>query len=95
MIAGLPRFGLLGFARRMPPPADEWGIAVAGLVSETVTFGQEELAKVPRRELTADFHCVATWTVKGCAGAAYGSRTSTTRWCARAADRSRAPRSPS
>lgn len=59
---GFPRFGLGG-----PPPevpADP-AIAIGGDVVEPVSVAVEDLAHRPRRELTADFHCVSGWSATG------------------------------
>ena len=37
-------------------------IEIGGAVTESVRLPLTELAKLPRRELTADFHCVAGWS---------------------------------
>jgi DMSO/TMAO reductase YedYZ molybdopterin-dependent catalytic subunit len=60
-IEGFPRFGT--HLSQPPPqvPADPV-IEVGGAVEEPVSFRLAELAQLPRRELTADFHCVAGWS---------------------------------
>jgi DMSO/TMAO reductase YedYZ molybdopterin-dependent catalytic subunit len=57
-----PRFGLGG----RPPdvPADPM-IEICGPVVEPVSVAVDQLAQRPRRELTADFHCVSGWTAVG------------------------------
>jgi DMSO/TMAO reductase YedYZ molybdopterin-dependent catalytic subunit len=37
-------------------------IEVRGAVTKAFTFALAELATLPRREITADFHCVAGWS---------------------------------
>jgi DMSO/TMAO reductase YedYZ molybdopterin-dependent catalytic subunit len=37
-------------------------IGISGAVTKSVTLPLAELATLPRRELTADFHCVAGWS---------------------------------
>ena len=60
-IEGFPRFGT---HLHRPPPAVpvEPAIEIGGAVSESFALPLSELARLPRRELTADFHCVAGWT---------------------------------
>ena len=60
-IDGFPRFGT--HLHRRPPavPADP-AIEIGGAVSQPVSVPLADLARLPRRELTADFHCVAGWT---------------------------------
>jgi DMSO/TMAO reductase YedYZ molybdopterin-dependent catalytic subunit len=61
-IDGFPRFGT-HFHR--PPPAipTDPVIEIAGAVAEPFALPLAGLATLPRREITADFHCVAGWTV--------------------------------
>jgi DMSO/TMAO reductase YedYZ molybdopterin-dependent catalytic subunit len=56
-----PRFGT--HLHRPPPeiPADP-AIEIAGAVTEPFSLPLTGLAKLPRCELTADFHCVAGWS---------------------------------
>ncbi len=56
-----PRFGV---DLKRPPPAVPVDpvIEIGGAVTESFTFALVELSSLPRRELTADFHCVAGWT---------------------------------
>ena len=63
-IAGFPRFGT---HLHNPPPAvpAEPAIEIRGAGVETVTVGLRALAGLPRRELVADFHCVAGWSATG------------------------------
>jgi DMSO/TMAO reductase YedYZ molybdopterin-dependent catalytic subunit len=60
-IDGFPRFGT--HLHRPPPaiPADPV-IEIAGAVTEPFSLPLSDLAKLPRREMTADFHCVAGWS---------------------------------
>lgn len=60
-IDGFPRFG--AHLHRPPPavPADP-AIEVGGAVAEPLSVPLAELAALPRRELVADFHCVAGWS---------------------------------
>ena len=63
-IAGFPRFGT---HLHRPPPAVPLDpvIEVAGAVTRTFSVPLSDLATLPRRELTADFHCVAGWSATG------------------------------
>ncbi|MDQ1373064.1 MAG: hypothetical protein QOJ09_402 [Actinomycetota bacterium] len=60
-IDGFPRFGT-HFHR--PPPAvpTDPVIEIGGAVAESFAVSLAELATLPRRELTADLHCVAGWS---------------------------------
>jgi DMSO/TMAO reductase YedYZ molybdopterin-dependent catalytic subunit len=60
-IEGFPRFGT---HLHVPPPADPADpvIEVSGAVAESFSVPLAELETLPRRELTADFHCVAGWS---------------------------------
>lgn len=63
-INGFPRFGthLAGPAPTVP---DQPGIEIAGAVTAPFDLPLPALSKLPRRELTADFHCVAGWSATG------------------------------
>jgi DMSO/TMAO reductase YedYZ molybdopterin-dependent catalytic subunit len=56
-----PRFGLTQFAYRFPKQTRRVHLKVAGDVGESIVVA-EELRDLPRVELTADFHCVTTWS---------------------------------
>ncbi|MEY2449447.1 MAG: hypothetical protein QOH79_2923 [Acidimicrobiaceae bacterium] len=60
-VDGFPRFGT--HLHRPPPavPADP-AIEIGGAVTESFALPLTELATLPRRQLTADFHCVAGWS---------------------------------
>jgi DMSO/TMAO reductase YedYZ molybdopterin-dependent catalytic subunit len=60
-IDGFPRFGT---HLHRPPPAvpTDPVIEISGAVAESFAVPLAELAALPRRELTADFHCVAGWS---------------------------------
>ncbi len=62
----LDRFPRFGTNRGAPPavPAAPV-IEFAGAVDEPRTMTVAELASLPRRELLADFHCVAGWSTRG------------------------------
>lgn len=63
-IEGFPRFGT---HFHHPPPAipREPSIEIGGAVSTPFDVPLRELERLPRREVTADFHCVAGWTATG------------------------------
>ena len=63
-IDGFPRFGT--HLHRPPPvvPTDP-AIKISGAVANPFDFPLIELAALPRRELTTDFHCVAGWSATG------------------------------
>lgn len=60
-IDGFPRFGT--HLHHPPPavPADPV-IEISGAVANPFALPLAQLATLPRRELTADFHCVAGWS---------------------------------
>jgi len=60
-IEGFPRFGT--HLHRPPPPVPvDPVIDISGAVTKPFALPLTELATLPRRELTADFHCVAGWS---------------------------------
>ena len=63
-VDGFPRFGT---HLHHPPPAVPAVpvIEVAGAVAQPFALPVAELAALPRRELVADFHCVAGWSATG------------------------------
>lgn len=63
-VEGFPRFGT---HLHHPPPAvpEDHAIEVQGAVTRAFALPLAELARLPRRELTADFHCVAGWSAIG------------------------------
>jgi DMSO/TMAO reductase YedYZ molybdopterin-dependent catalytic subunit len=63
-IDGFPRFGT---HFHHPPPAvpAQPTLEVGGAVSEPFALALAELKTMPRREVVADFHCVAGWSVTG------------------------------
>lgn len=60
-VDGFPRFGT-HFHRPPPPVPAEPAIEIAGAVTKPITLTAADLADLPRREITADFHCVAGWS---------------------------------
>jgi DMSO/TMAO reductase YedYZ molybdopterin-dependent catalytic subunit len=63
-VDGFPRFGT---HLHRPPPAvpAEPAIEITGAVAERVVVPLAVLGTLQRRELTADFHCVAGWSATG------------------------------
>jgi DMSO/TMAO reductase YedYZ molybdopterin-dependent catalytic subunit len=60
-VAGFPRFGT--HLHRPPPPVPaEPVIAVGGALAEPLVVPISALETLPRRQLRADFHCVAGWS---------------------------------
>jgi DMSO/TMAO reductase YedYZ molybdopterin-dependent catalytic subunit len=63
-VEGFPRFGT--HLHHPPPPVPAIPvIEVVGAVTSAVTLPLAELARLPRRETTADLHCVAGWSAVG------------------------------
>jgi DMSO/TMAO reductase YedYZ molybdopterin-dependent catalytic subunit len=60
-VEGFPRFGT-HLHRPAPAIPDDHAIEVSGAVAEAFALPLAELARLPRREVTADFHCVAGWS---------------------------------
>lgn len=60
-VDGFPRFGT---HLHHPPPEIPVNpvLAVCGELNEPLAVAVAKLASLPRRELTADFHCVAGWS---------------------------------
>ncbi|HCA88076.1 MAG TPA: reductase [Streptomyces sp.] len=63
-VEGFPRFGT--HLHRPPPPVSaDPVIEIGGALTEPITLSVTDLAKLPRRDLAADFHCVAGWSATG------------------------------
>jgi DMSO/TMAO reductase YedYZ molybdopterin-dependent catalytic subunit len=60
-VSGFPRFGAHLHHPSPPVPPDPV-IEIGGAVTEPFSVPLERLATLPRRQLTADFHCVAGWS---------------------------------
>jgi DMSO/TMAO reductase YedYZ molybdopterin-dependent catalytic subunit len=60
-IDGFPRFDTR-FGRPAPAVPSEPVIEISGAVASPFALPVAALATLPRRELTADFHCVAGWS---------------------------------
>lgn len=58
-----PRFGLGKFAARFPKQLAPIRVEIGGDV-ETELVLESPLDDLPRQELTADFHCVTSWSVR-------------------------------
>jgi DMSO/TMAO reductase YedYZ molybdopterin-dependent catalytic subunit len=63
-IDGFPRFGTHLDRPAPAVPADPV-IEISGAVAEPFALPLAALATLPRRELSADFHCVAGWSATG------------------------------
>jgi DMSO/TMAO reductase YedYZ molybdopterin-dependent catalytic subunit len=63
-VDGFPRFGTHLHRPPPPVPADPV-IDIGGAVRAPSSVPLAALATLPRRELTADFHCVAGWSATG------------------------------
>jgi len=61
LIGGFPRFGT-HLARPAPAVPIDPVIEISGAVAKSFALPLAALATLPRRELTADFHCVAGWS---------------------------------
>lgn len=63
-VAGFPRFGT---HLNLPPPTipANHAIEIAGAVRAEVAVPLTQLATLPRREMTADLHCVSGWSATG------------------------------
>lgn len=60
-VEGFPRFGT-HFHRPPPPIPDVPVLEITGSVTESFVVEVADLATLPRRQLKADFHCVAGWS---------------------------------
>ncbi len=60
-IDGFPRFGT-HLSRAAPAVPPDPVIEISGAVIKSFELSLPELSALPRRELTADFHCVAGWS---------------------------------
>lgn len=61
LVDGFPRFGVQ-LARPAPRIPAHPVIKIRGAVTQQFDLPLAALATLPRRELTADFHCVAGWS---------------------------------
>jgi DMSO/TMAO reductase YedYZ molybdopterin-dependent catalytic subunit len=60
-VDGFPRFGTHLHHPPPPVPADPV-VELRGALAEAVTLSVTDIAKLPRQEVRADFHCVAGWS---------------------------------
>src|SRR3712207_7787734 len=63
-VDGFPRFGTHLHDPAPSVPADPV-IEIDGAVTDPFAVPLSGLAELPRREMTADFHCVAGWSATG------------------------------
>ena len=59
--ADFPRFGLTPYAKRFPHDTADATLRILGDVERELTLN-DALRRLPRVELTTDFHCVTTWS---------------------------------
>lgn len=64
VVRGFPRFGTPGTAVS-PTVSPDPAVEVTGPLVDGFVFRADELADLPRTEVTADFHCVAGWSATG------------------------------
>ena len=60
-VEGFPRFGA-HFSRPAPAVPPDHAIEISGAVAKPFAVPVADLATLPRREMTADLHCVAGWS---------------------------------
>lgn len=58
-----PRFGMTTYADFVPDLKAPYTLSIGGVI-EAVSFTEAVLQSLPRYELTADFHCVTTWSYR-------------------------------
>lgn len=63
-VEGFPRFGT-HLSRPAPPVPLDPVIEVRGAVTKEFDLSLGSLLSLPRKEITADFHCVAGWSATG------------------------------
>jgi DMSO/TMAO reductase YedYZ molybdopterin-dependent catalytic subunit len=63
-IESFPRFGTHAYLKPPAVPVEPT-LEVCGAVTEPFSLPLADLGTMPRRELLADFHCVAGWSVTG------------------------------
>jgi DMSO/TMAO reductase YedYZ molybdopterin-dependent catalytic subunit len=74
LLSVFPRYGT-HLSRPIPDLSRLHAITVGGAVTRPVEIPIAELATMPRREMVADFHCVAGWSVQGLRWAGVPFRT--------------------
>ena len=71
----MPRFGLPWFAHRLPREIGPLALRVRGVgVGVAFELTAAELEPLARRDLVADFHCVATWSCRQQSWSGYAFR---------------------
>lgn len=65
-ITTFPRFGATPFAKRFPPDPSIIRLAVSAGGVQVADVGPQAWSVLPRRRQVSDFHCVTTWTRRGC-----------------------------
>jgi DMSO/TMAO reductase YedYZ molybdopterin-dependent catalytic subunit len=73
VLGSFPRFGI--DAEPPPPPREPASIRVEGALAQPIEFPVARLAGLERREIVADFHCVAGWTTQNLRWAGVPFRT--------------------
>ncbi|MFC9898345.1 molybdopterin-dependent oxidoreductase [Nocardia sp. NPDC127579] len=63
-VDGFPRFGT-HLHHPAPPIPDDPVITIGGHLTEPLALAVSDLGSLPRREIQADFHCVAGWSATG------------------------------
>ena len=63
LLGQFPRFGLGKFARRFPAQPERIAFEIGGDVAQAVAV-ERDFSELPRTGMTADFHCVTTWSVR-------------------------------
>ncbi len=61
----MPRFGLPRFAKRVVSSKPDQGIDIAGLSAVPFNATAAMIDALPQITMSADFHCVTTWSVAG------------------------------
>ena len=59
------KFPVLTYGVTPKISVQEWRLKIWGLVDETVMFTWDQFMNLPQTKLTADFHCVTTWSRYG------------------------------
>jgi DMSO/TMAO reductase YedYZ molybdopterin-dependent catalytic subunit len=59
------KWPVLQFGPEPKPDLDRWEFKVFGLVGNELTLTYKELRALPRKEVTADIHCVTGWSRLG------------------------------
>jgi DMSO/TMAO reductase YedYZ molybdopterin-dependent catalytic subunit len=71
-----PRFGPPASASRLPSvPSADFAIQVRAAGTELAPISTDELARLPRRDVISDFHCVTTWSCRALHWSGYAFRS--------------------